>query len=868
MIIIKIVLHVLLFVSIHCLTRQNQQLLRRLKRQSSRTGLIPPKIPYASLSAGVVPSRVRSRLRSGVGSSQSTTGQGGSSQGASTQGTGSTGATGYGQQQYTTGGQGYPYGGSAYPNTPTGQGYGQQLYGQQSASGQDGQAGVPLGRSTFPYANSQQAQQGYQQEYQTQSSTRQYPSVPQYGMGRGGYQQPTGYQPTGAYNPYGGVGGYGYGGGYQMGGNPYAAGGGMYGMQQMPYINPYGMSQGGYYGAGAGYQSRGYSDAPSIGSAYRDPTSPYTSFVHPNPPSAGSSSRYGGRQSYGQSYGGGGRSGGSYGANPYGSSSTQGGYGGGGSSYYGSDSTGGYSGSSYGGTQPPTDNSYGQTYGGYSNSGGGYGSTGESADSGAQGGSVPSYGSSSSSSNPYGNTVGSAYGGASYGGGSSDASESIYGQTSGSRYATSGSRYGYGEGQNGAGVSESGGGYGSYGQSQTYQSQGAGVASSQSSAGQRGVGDSQVGGYYNPLSSQSSVLPGAVGAQFTPPYQQQGQYGSQPEVTGETRTQGRFSSQQIYQTGRFYSPQTSDSNTRSEDQPGVGVSAGGNADSVTPSSSDESPSAPVPADEPSGSRSVYPDHQGIFLVPSRLQPNPEETREVEVQVNERNKAERKEPPTKRPHPSLRKCRKLSDGLPDLYVDAGKMQKSVFVQTKSISKLSCAKEENCLAKSANDRNPVPVRKLLRFATVVHNGGTAVFLPDAHHRDWKYHSCHDHYHSMKEFAHFHLLFSNGTIAAEGHKVSFCLQDSGCKNPCTKEFTCNKTTQGISPGCHDDYLASRDCQWIDITDVFPGAYTLRVTVNPLVNGIRAVPELSYTNNAIECPVSITMTKAETTGRCRLKR
>jgi hypothetical protein len=58
-----------------------------------------------------------------------------------------------------------------------------------------------------------------------------------------------------------------------------------------------------------------------------------------------------------------------------------------------------------------------------------------------------------------------------------------------------------------------------------------------------------------------------------------------------------------------------------------------------------------------------------------------------------------------------------------------------------------------------------------------------------------------------------------------------------------------QGISSGWADEYEASLECQFIDVTGVPPGSYLLRVTVNPA----RQLVESDLSNNVTEIPVEV---------------
>ncbi|MEQ2214578.1 hypothetical protein XENOCAPTIV_012954, partial [Xenoophorus captivus] len=170
-------------------------------------------------------------------------------------------------------------------------------------------------------------------------------------------------------------------------------------------------------------------------------------------------------------------------------------------------------------------------------------------------------------------------------------------------------------------------------------------------------------------------------------------------------------------------------------------------------------------------------------------------------------------------------------LPDLIPEPYAIQAGTYVQRMQMYALRCAAEENCLA-----------RVLLRFPQKVKNQGTADFLPLKPRYQWDWHSCHHNYDLLD--------IVTGRKVAEGHKASFCLEDTGCDPGFRRRYACTSHTQGLSPGCHDTYAANIDCQWIDITDVPPGNYILQVTVNPNFH----VLESDFTNNIVRCDIVYT--------------
>jgi hypothetical protein len=175
--------------------------------------------------------------------------------------------------------------------------------------------------------------------------------------------------------------------------------------------------------------------------------------------------------------------------------------------------------------------------------------------------------------------------------------------------------------------------------------------------------------------------------------------------------------------------------------------------------------------------------------------------------------------------------------------------SIYTQNIWVEPESCTLYEGCV-------DGVGWRRVLRFDTKAANIGSRDLIlgVPANHPDlYTYSPCHQHHH-FDNYARYSLLAGEEQVAA-GHKQAFCLVDwEPWAWPDAGEepfYTC--FNQGLSLGWSDTYSAGLDCQWIDVTDVAPGEYTLRMEVNlpPEGTAHSTLVERRYDNNVLELPV-----------------
>ncbi len=177
--------------------------------------------------------------------------------------------------------------------------------------------------------------------------------------------------------------------------------------------------------------------------------------------------------------------------------------------------------------------------------------------------------------------------------------------------------------------------------------------------------------------------------------------------------------------------------------------------------------------------------------------------------------------------------------PDLEMLGDVFFNSMFQQTLANSD-ACYVNEGCMQGFGD-------REIIRFTTHIKNVGTEDYFigaPANQPDQFEWDACHNHWH-YAGYAEYVLYDGLGNPMPQiGFKNGFCVLDLECSDGGTAKYTCGN--MGITAGCGDIYSSGLSCQWIDVTDVPGGEYTLVIRTNwdqsPDANGSY---ELTYDNN-----------------------
>jgi hypothetical protein len=140
-----------------------------------------------------------------------------------------------------------------------------------------------------------------------------------------------------------------------------------------------------------------------------------------------------------------------------------------------------------------------------------------------------------------------------------------------------------------------------------------------------------------------------------------------------------------------------------------------------------------------------------------------------------------------------------------------------------------------------------RRLLSFPVDVANvgaGDVILTLPDA--PGVRHVSCDDSF-FLDDFLRYELVDADDVQRASGTGdiASACFLQFEAQP--TSPFDCE--SQGLEARSYRSLYQDNDCQWVDITTLPPGDYTLRISVN----ASRLLTETSFDNNQIELPVTV---------------
>jgi len=191
----------------------------------------------------------------------------------------------------------------------------------------------------------------------------------------------------------------------------------------------------------------------------------------------------------------------------------------------------------------------------------------------------------------------------------------------------------------------------------------------------------------------------------------------------------------------------------------------------------------------------------------------------------------------------------SAGLADLTVNLGRAVIDLALRRADFADNACEldPDEACIAAPGT-------RRLLHFSVETPNLGAADMVlgqPDPQNPNFSYSECHRHFH-FEGYAEYRLVDADGGQVAAGRKQAFCLLDTEryLDDPSVAtaaRYRCDN--QGIQRGWSDVYHAALPCQFIDVTDVADGEYTLEIELNT----DRTLPEQDHENNLVSIPIDL---------------
>lgn len=183
-------------------------------------------------------------------------------------------------------------------------------------------------------------------------------------------------------------------------------------------------------------------------------------------------------------------------------------------------------------------------------------------------------------------------------------------------------------------------------------------------------------------------------------------------------------------------------------------------------------------------------------------------------------------------------------LADLVVDDARVSSSYTVVQQTIAADSCTLADVCVGAPGD-------ADLLQFDLQIRNDGTgALDLGDAlETADLYYLGQCTQEPAYAKFATYELRDSNGVPVASNDEAIGCFADGAATTSEAAPAYDDCYFMGIQPGWSTVSTVGTDCQWLDITGVQSGHYTLTIDVNT----DDALAESDYDNNVVTVPITI---------------